>query len=262
MNHLNRRSWLSWLGACAIGTLTPASATAVRRRLPQYARLLSLESFRVANADQVGSLHAYLAGSLLEAARRIHQGPQLFLDAILSPETPQVLYITAYSNFDEMLEVRRRIAADSGVRQARADLESTEMPTLDQVRSQVMITTDESLHLHLPEAAKDLASGVFELRAYHAPAWPDGPPNHLDTVFARAGIRPLINASTTVGEHLPRFHYLVPFASLAARQEAWGRLEADSEWIAIQRESTSKHGGKIKVTEKSVYKLAPFSRVS
>ena len=54
---------------------------------------------------------------------------------------------------------------------------------------------------------------------------------------------------------MPRFTYLVPFASLAAREEAWTRLEADAEWINMQRESAAT------VTGKSIHKLAAYSQL-
>jgi len=59
-----------------------------------------------------------------------------------------------------------------------------------------------------------------------------------------------------------RFTYLIPFENLAARQQAWSRLDGDSEWIDMQRESVARHGCAAKVTAKSIYKLAPYSRLA
>jgi hypothetical protein len=46
----------------------------------------------------------------------------------------------------------------------------------------------------------------------------------------------------------------MPFESLAAREDAWARLDAETEWIEIQGKSS------VKITGKSIYKLAPYSR--
>jgi hypothetical protein len=203
-------------------------------------------------------LHAYLGGALLPFMNEIHSHPKIFLDAIVAPHMPQAILLAVFSSFDEMLDIRGRIANHPGVRQARADLESANV--LDEVRSQVLIAPQDSLRF--PADSNRLKTGVFELRSYHAPAWHGGPPARVNAVFSRAGIRPILNASTAASEHTPRFSYLIPFESLAARQEAWARLDADAEWIDMQGESIARHGSAMKVTGKSIYKLARYSELA
>lgn len=218
MNHMNRRTLLSWLGVFAAGTVAPLSAAAGTRR-QKSAGILSLETFGVARADQMRRLHAYLQGALLGVMNGIHNGPTLVLEAIVAPRTPQALLLTGFSSFEEMLDLRRRLAAHAAIRQARADLESGAV--LDHVQSQVLLVNPE--FLRLPVASKSLESGIFEVRTY------DAPPERLGALLNSAGIRPLLEASTAVGEHLPRFTYLIPFASLAARQDAWASLDTNPD---------------------------------
>jgi hypothetical protein len=253
---MNRRSLLSWLGASAASGFTPLTIVA-HAQPKKLTGVLSLESFRVTHPDQMPRLHAYLGGAVLPVLSRIHDGPKMFLDAIVAPHTPQALLLAAFSSFDEMLDIRGRIAAHPGIRQARADLESAQVPALDQVQSQVLITTEESWRF--PEGSNHAETGVLELRSYHAPAWHAGPPARVGAILGRAGIHAIVNASIAAGEHLPQFTYLIPFESLAARQEAWARVDADPEWIDLQRESIAAHGCEVKVTGKSIYKLAPYS---
>jgi hypothetical protein len=186
-------------------------------------------------------LHSYLGGTLLPFLARIHHGPKMFLEAIVAPHTPQALVLTAFASFDEMIEVRAKVAAHASIQRARADLESGE--------SQVLIATPGSLRFH--EGPTRQRSGIFELRSYHAPAWCDRPPAGVSAAFRRAGIQVILSASAA-GEHLPRFTYLIPFENLAARQEAWARLAIDREWVS--------HAAK--VTGASIYKLAPYSPLS
>ena len=253
---MNRRSLLSWLGASAAGSFTSPSPV-VNAQLKKPAGVLSLESFRVTHPDQIPLLRAYLGGAVLPVLSRIHDGPKMFLDAIVAPHTPQTLFLAAFSSFDEMLDIRGRIAAHPGIRQARAGLESADVPVLDQVQSQVLVITEESLRF--PEGPNHAEKGVFELRSYHAPTWQEGPPARISGVLGRAGIHPMVNASTAAGEHMPQFTYLIHFESLAARQEAWARVDGDPEWIELQRESIARYGSGAKVTGKSIYKLAPYS---
>ena len=150
-----------------------------------------------------------------------------------------------------MIEVRSKAAAHAAVQRERVDLECGE--------SQVLIATPGSVPLH--EGPSCSRSGVFEVRSYHAPAWRDRPPAGVSAAFRRAGIHIILSASAA-GEHLPRFTYLIPFTSLAVRQEAWTRLDADPDWIGLQRESSARFGSGAKVTSASIYSLAPYSPLS
>ena len=251
---ISRRALLSWLGAsggaCAVAAGSPLSAVAGARPA-MSTRIISLESFCIARTDHDARFHAYLVDTLLPRMNEIREGPRLYLDAIVAPYTPQAALLAVFSSFDEMLEVRASLTSSPGIRQARAELESARI--LEEVRSQVLVVSEESLRF--PEDLKSLQTGVFEMRSYDAPAWQDGVPTRVTAVLRRAGIHPIVNAATAAGEHMPRFTYVIPFASLAAREEAWTRLEADAEWINMQRESVAT------VTGKSIYKLAPYSQL-
>ena len=256
---MNRRSWLSWLGVSAAGSL--ASRSAVSESQPNSRTwVLSIESFHVRQADQMPRLHSYLGGDFLSFFGQIHRGPKMFLEAIVAPHTPQALFLAAFPSFDEMIETRRKLAAHHGIQRARADLESGEVPVVEQAQSQILITTHDSLRFDMRPTSRE--TSVFELRSYHAPAWRDRPPATVHAAFRRAGIHTILNASTAAGEHLPRFTYLIPFQSLAVRQEAWARLDMDQEWISLQRESIGKYGSEATVTSASIYSLAPYSPLS
>jgi hypothetical protein len=165
----------------------------------------------------------------------------MFLEAIVAPHTPQALVITAFQSFDDMIEIRDKVAAHPGIQRARTTLESGD--------SQILATASDSLQFR--DGTDCRRADIFELRTYRAPRWSDSPPAAADAAFRRAGINPILNGSA-VGEHLPRFTYLVPFENLAARQEAWERLDADSEWSGLEA----------KVTGASIYKLSPYSPLS
>jgi hypothetical protein len=173
------------------------------------------------------------------------------MHAIVAPHTPQAALLAVFSSFEEMLDIRARVAASRRLRQARAELESARV--LEEVRSQVLIVSQESLRF--PADLKSIQTGVVEVRSFDAPAWHYGEPARVIAVFRGAGINPIVNAAIAAGEHVPRFTYVIPFASLAAREAAWTKLDADPEWIDMQRESA------VTVTGKSIYKLAPRSQL-
>ena len=237
---MNRRNWLFSVGLPAAGSLAGLPATTDSQANKQ-SWVLSLESFPVNDVEQMTRLHSYLGGTFLSYLAQVHRGPKMFLEAIVAPHTPQALAVTAFRSFDEMIEIRNKVAAHPGIQRARADLECGE--------SQILVAGTDSLQFH--DGPHRRRGGIFELRSYLAPAWRDRPPAASSTAFRRAGIDPILTASAA-GEHLPRFTYLVPFENLAVRQEAWAKLDADPEW----------RGPEAKVTGASIYKLAPYSPLS
>lgn len=250
---ISRRVLLSWLGAsagaCAVTVGSPLSAVAARSA---QGSVINLESFCIAHRKHESRVHAYLADTLLPRMQELHDGPRLCMEALVAPHTPQAMVLTVFSSFDEMLEIRASLASSPGIRQVRAELEAARI--LEDVRSQVLVVSKESLHVAAD--LKSFQTGVFEVRSYDAPAWHDGVPTDVIAVLRRAGIHPIVDAATAAGEHMPRFTYVIPFASLAAREQAWTRLEADAEWIDMNRESAAT------VTGKSIYKLAPYSQLA
>ncbi len=249
---IDRRSLLSWLGASATGALGPRFGNAAPR--PQTSGLVALESFYVADAELMPQLYAYLGGVVLPLMKEIPHRPGICLEAIVAPQSPQALVLTAFSSFDEMLATRGRIAADRLIQNRRAELESAGV--LLEVRSQVLVGTQE--RLEFPLDSDRLKAGIFEIRSYHCSSWHAKPPTGVTAVLNRAGIDPIVNAASAAGEHMPQFTFVIPFESLATRHEAWSRLAADPDWIAIERES-ERDGFCVKVTAKSIYKLVPYS---
>src|SRR5215472_11110070 len=164
---ISRRVLLSLLGAsagaCAVSAGSPLSAV-TGARSPKGTGVVNLESFCIAHGNHDRRVHAYLADTLLPRMDEIHVGPRLCLDAIVAPHTPQAALLTVFSSFDEMLDIRARLASSSRIRQARADLESARV--LHEVRSQVLVVSQQSLRF--PAHLKSLQTGVFEVRSYDA----------------------------------------------------------------------------------------------
>ena len=252
---ISRRSALYWLGvsAGAAGALNTVPAFAKNMRSENRTRVIALESFSVIDAAQVGHLRSYIAETLLPCMGC--NTPRMCLEAVVAPHTPQVLLLTVYSSFDEMLEERTRIASDRRVRRAWAGIESAQV--LDDVRSHVLIVGEESVRF--PAESASVNSGLFEVRTWHAPAWHGGQAPEVSSLLRRVGADPIVAGATVAGEHLPRFTYVFPFESLAARQQVWDTLDADAQWMAMQRESTARFGSGARTTAKAIYKLAPWS---
>ena len=253
---ISRRSALSWLGVSAAGAGALNAFPAFAKTRPaDGTRVIALERFCATDVSQVLHLRSYIADALLPCMEQLRNIPRMCLEAVVAPRTPETLVLAGYSSFNEMLEVRTRISSDPRVRRAWSGIESAQV--LDDVRSHVLIVSKESVRF--PEESAIVKSGLFEVRTWHAPAWREGPPPEVGSVLSRIGIRPIVAGATAAGEHLPRFTYVVPFDSLAARQQAWASLDGDGQWMEMQRESTSTYGSGMRTTAKAIYQLAPYS---
>jgi NIPSNAP protein len=254
---ISRRSALYWLGVSAggAGALNTFSAFAKDMRPENATRVIACESFCVTDAGQVPHLRSYIGDTLLPCMGQSRNTPRMCLEAVVAPHTPQTLLLTVYSSFDEMLKERARIASDPRVRRAWAGIESAQV--LDDVRSHVLIAGEEPVRF--PVESASVTSGLFEVRTWHAPAWRSNAAPEVSSVLSRIGVDPIVAGATVAGEHLPRFTYVLPFESLAARQQAWTRLDGDAQWMAMQRESIAKFGSGARTTAKAIYKLAPYS---
>src|SRR5579871_585015 len=204
--NMNRRTWLSSLGVSAASSLAAASAVP-DSQTARPTRVLSLESFRVSHPDQMPRLHSYLGRAFLPLLAQFHSGPKMFLEAIVAPHTPQVLFLSAFASFDEMTGIRGKLAGHPALQRARADLDR-DAAALEPTQSQILLATQDSLNFATRPARRE--TGIFELRSYRAPAWRDRPPAAVAEALRRSGIHPIVNASAAAGEHLPRFTYLIP----------------------------------------------------
>jgi hypothetical protein len=218
-------------------------------------RVVACESFHVTDVAQVPRLRSYIGETLLPCMDQMRNTPRMCLEAVVAPHTPQTLLLTVYFSFDEMLEERARIASDARVRRAWAGVESAQV--VGEVQSHVLMVSGDSVQI--PAHSASVQSGLFEIRTWHAPAWRGGPGPEVGSVLRRIGVHPIMAGATVAGEHLPRFTYVVPFESLAARQQTWDRLEADAQWIEMQRESVARFGFGARTTAKAIYELAPYS---
>jgi hypothetical protein len=254
-----RRSLLSLLGVSVAGGVRPGFGSAPDSQRRGYnTQILALESFCAKAVDHLPRVHSYLSGTLQPAVEKIHSGPFAYLEAIIAPKAPEVVALTVYKSFDEMLATRDRVSTHTEVRRLRAELESSR--TLAEVNSQVLVASQggfdrlgNSFHFR---------TGVFELVSLYAPGWQAGNPGQAAEVLSRAGIRPAGSPLSAAGEHLPRFSYLIPFESMSASLEAWAKLDADPEWTKLQRASEARHGSPVKLTSKAIYKLAPYSPIA
>jgi hypothetical protein len=141
---LRPRRDLSLLSIPGAGSLAGISAVTGFDSDNQRPKVLSLESLRVSSAGQMPRLHSYLERTLLPVLAEVHRGPKMLLEALVAPHTPRVLFLSAFASFDEMIEIRGKVASHPGIQRARAELESG-AAVVEEVQVQILVATHDSL---------------------------------------------------------------------------------------------------------------------
>jgi hypothetical protein len=196
----------------------------------------------------------------------VHSGPQIYLEALVAPHIPQLLAIYGFESLDEVRSVSRSLAQHPGLRKKLAELESGPEPPYERLDSTLLEAADYSPEIPVP-APPRAAGRIFELRVYHSPSWRQLQALHERfagpeiKIFHRSGVHPLFYSSTVVGANMPNLTYLIPFDSLAAREQAWAAFGADPEWAKVRQESVEKYGQISNIIGISLYRATAWSPV-
>jgi hypothetical protein len=196
---------------------------------------------------------------------RVHKGPKIFLDGVMAPHLPQVVAIFGVQSCDQVWTVSKALFDDKDFSRAFDQWEAGEAPYVS-VSASLMQATDFSPEITAPEKPP-VTPRVFELRTYHSPTARQAKLLHERfagseiKIFHRAGVHPILYASTVFGANRPNLTYVIPFDTLAAREKAWNAFAADQEWIRVRKESIDR-GGQISIVQNiSLFKATPYSPV-
>lgn len=248
-SELNRREFLEiWGGPSALIGLDPKYTSGP---------IFVAEQFLLENGKQLERLHLYLRDALLPALAAETKGRRFVLEAVVSAHQPQVLFIHEFESVEAWRDVSRRLSANQELFAAH---EAFDRETPYQQRNlNIYAATNYN-----PAPLDLTGQSLYELRTYQAPSvWQanglherfDGPEI---PIFHRCGIQPALYLSGIAGPLLPNLTYLTPFASLAAREAAWSKFQADPEWHAVRQRSIDLHGYTPRIIHISLYKPAAY----
>ena len=255
-----RRSFLQAVSAGAVAAgATPEPRVA-------RTRYYTLESILLENGDQAARLHDFLTRGFLPAARRVHGGPIILLEALVAQHMPQFAMIAGFPSAAEAMSWYTRLHEQEGYTAAVEKWESGPNSPYEETTSMLLEAADYSPEI--PAANEPPKQPrVFELRTYHSPTWRQLGALHQRfaereiPIFHRNGIHPLLYTTTVFGNHLPNLTYLIPFENLAARERAWNAFGADGDWIRVRKESVEQNGEITPVIRISLFKATSYSPV-
>src|SRR5437868_10525379 len=190
---MHRRNFVGILGGMGV-----AAAADTEKRTRFYV----FEQFKLKQGTQLPRLHEYLSQSMLPAMNRIHSGPKIFLEGLVTAHTPQLLVIYGFSSLDDMWGVHTKAMSDEALLKKFEALEAGPEPAFEAADSSLLEATEYSPVIK-PEASA--TPRVFELRIYHSPTWRqlgflhERFRGHELKIFQRAGINPILYSSTVIG---------------------------------------------------------------
>jgi len=225
------------LGAAVAASVTLPAAAAASRSV-----FFELKLYRMRNgpANMVARTTAFLSKGYLPAARRAGAAPLGFFSALIAPDSPFVLSLSAYPSLGAMQAALEALAVDAEYQKALAEYNTGPDAGFVRIDSSLLRTFDAIPAVETLPPDPKRAARVFELRTYGS--------NNESTrrqkqrmfenseaaIFRRIDIRPVFFAETIAGAGMPSNVYMVSFESLAAREKLWAAFDADPEWLKVR----------------------------
>jgi len=227
-------------------------------------KLYTFEQYFLKNSSQGSRLHGWLEEAWLPAYSRLtDKRAVLVMDAVVADHMPQVAVVAEWDSFEQWQDSRASMRDDADMRAALGYWEDHHEPPYEHFTQSLLESTSYSPVLK-PGGEKP---HVFELRVYHAPTYRQLGALHDRfedpeiAIFHRCGILPILYTSALFGPLMPNLIYFTPFESLAAREAAWTKFQADEEWVRVRTESIAEHGQVNAFFKVAMYKAAAYSPV-
>src|SRR5205085_5120530 len=157
---IDRRSFVGVLGGLSMSAAVSGQRT----------RVYALEAFKLKNGSQLPRLHEHFSQTLLPAMLKIHNGPKIFLEALVAPHMPQLAVIYGFASLEEMGSIHTKLTDDSEFMKKAEALESGPEPAFETLDSTLLEAASYSPEITVP-AGVSKNSRIFELRVYHSPTY-------------------------------------------------------------------------------------------
>ena len=225
-----------------------------------------LETFHLRQGTQGARIHDYLSKAALPALSKIHSGPKIVLEGLVTPHNPQVVLIMGFQSIEELWAVRAKLNSDRELEKAFEAWQAGAEPPFEEQANALLEATDYSPEI-VPLDPPPQTPRIFELRVYHSPTYRQLKALHgrFDgaeiKIFHRSGVHPILYTSTVIGPNMPNLTYVIPFADLAAREKAWNAFGADPEWLKVRQASIDQHGQISLYNQILLYRATAYSPI-
>ncbi len=259
---MNRRDFMEGVGVAGLAGMGQEPAMESSKK----DRVFVFEQYFLKNGTQPGRIHEFFSGPLLSSLKKIHGGPQVFMESLVAARQPQVAVLMGFDSLARMQTVLSRLEADKEWKQGMEKWESGEESPYEECSRSLLKATPYCPPLANPADAP-IGRKIFEVRVYHSPSQRQLEALHARfagpeiKIFHRVGVHPILYSSAVFGTSLPNLTYVIPFDSLAAREKAWDAFGQDPEWIRVRKESIDRSGQISLNSQIALYRATPYSPI-
>lgn len=222
----------SFTGSAAAAGLFAGSAAAAPNNM-----YIKLEYVMLRNGPQPERANAFFPKHFAPAAQRAGAATVGLFNAVIAPQSPFFLIVTAYPTFEAIEAARLKLRADADFRKAADEYYAGPEPPYVRVQSSILRTFDGFPSVKAPTGDK---AHIFELRTYesnnfHTLVKKVGMFNQGEAgIFQRLGMAPVFFGEEVVGRNQPSLTYMLSYESLAAREQLWAKFTKDPEWQKLR----------------------------
>jgi len=232
---MTRRSFAGTAAAAGLFARAAAPNNAAAAPNNMY---IKLEYVMLRNGSQPERANAFFPKHYASAIERAGATTVGMFNAVIAPQAPFFLILTAYPTFEAIEAARLKLIADADYKKAATEYYTGPETPYVRVESSILRTFDGFPSVKAPGAAAQ--PHVFELRTYESNNFQSlrkkiGMFNDGEAgIFQRLGMAPVFFGETIVGRNQPNLTYMLSFENLAAREQLWAKFGADPEWKKLR----------------------------
>lgn len=242
---MNRRHFSIASGIAGAAMLTQATAQAQETKQ----QLIEFRRYDLVNWGQQTAFHAFAEKAAVPAWNRLGIKTVGAFTVTHGETQPSVYVLLPHPNLESVITAERKLLEDKEYQSAGKAFLDTAManPTFLRISSSLMLGFKDMPTVEVPEAIKGKDSRLFELRIYES---------HNETaakkkiemfneggeiaIFKKTGLDPIFFGESLIGERLPNLTYMLGFADMAAKDQAWDNFRNSPDWKTLSGDAQYK----------------------
>lgn len=234
---MDRREFLAATAAAAVAPI-PELETITQSPARQY---IELRRYHLLPGTKQRAFTDFIGQVAIPAMNRAGVGKIGAFTVVYGENAPTLLLVMAHSSLESVVTHRDRLAADAEYARAGAPILDAPLsdPAFVRVESTLLRAFEAMPTVEPSAAAGTGTSRIYELRTYESHS-NRAALNKLRMfnagevpIFRRAGLTPVFFGETLVGARMPSLNYMLTFADMTARDQAWSAFSKDPAWKAL-----------------------------
>lgn len=234
---MDRRKFLAATAVAAVSPL-PALDPVAQSATRQY---IELRRYHLLPGAKERAFTAFVGEATIPAMNRAGVSRVGAFTMVYGENAPSLLLVLAHQTLETVVSLRDRLANDTTYARAGAAILDAPMsdPGFVRVESTLLRAFDAMPTIEPSAGPAAATPRIFELRTYESHS-DRAALNKLKMfnagevpIFRRAGLTPVFFGETLVGANMPSLIYMLTFADISARDNAWTAFGKDPEWKSL-----------------------------